>query len=144
MKLRTNQQSKQLFALLHKLDLSDVREDLALDYSNQRTDRTSKLTESECQKLISDLSKQVYVEREKEAEAVIKMRRRFLAICHELKWKVTDNKLDYNRINNWLLKYSYLKKPINEYKEKELPNLITQIDNVLKAKLKQNNHAERH
>jgi hypothetical protein len=72
-------------------------------------------------------------------EGVLKMRRRFFAVCHELGWKLENGKLDYKRINGWLLQYGVHKKKLNAYTAKELPELISQIDALLKRKLEHGN-----
>lgn len=136
--LRTIGQNKRLFGLLQELGLTDQRAELALQYSNKRTERTSQLYYSECAELIKDLEGSQEQEEDvrfvdAEGEAAKNMRRKFFAICHELKWK-KNGKLDYDRINAWLLKYGYLHQKINDYEYDELPELISQIEKVLKYK----------
>lgn len=65
-----------------------------------------------------------------------KQRRYILSMCYKMGWTVTKTSLtgrgtytepDYERLNNWMLKYSYLHKPLNEYAYKELSRLVTQF-----------------
>lgn len=60
-----------------------------------------------------------------------KMRRKILSICYEMQWS-ENGKIDWKRLNGWLLKYGYLKKPLNDYTYQELPKLITQFEQLLK------------
>lgn len=125
---RTAEQHKVLFGLLHRLNWLHYRQDLAIQYSNGRTESTKELYFKECQTLINYLKIEVNKPQgSKEPTQLEKMRKKFFYYCHELKWK-KKGKLDYERINNWLLKFSYLKKPLNNYKNK----LLQQIENVLK------------
>lgn len=138
--LRTKSQNTQLFALLNTLKITHLRNDLAMQYSNGRTSSTKKLYESECEELIGKLSKMVEEQgRQQTPRAILKMRRRFFAVCHELGWELSNGKLDYARINRWLLRYGVHKKSINAYTAKELPELISQIDALLKSKLEHGN-----
>lgn len=133
LRYRTLEQHKVLFALLDKLNIMDSRGDLAFDYSQGRTERTSRLTIQECQTLIDDLNHQLGGQKVKQFDRPNLMRKRkaFFAICYKLGWTNDDGKLDYPRINNWLLKYGYLRKPINDYKDNELVKLIAQMDRML-------------
>lgn len=126
--LRTKDQNRQLFALLSKLNWTHLREALAFQYSNGRTTSTSKLTQGECKALIMRLQEEV---RNKIPESQKKMFRKFFSVCHQLSWTTEDGQLDYKRIDNWLKKYSYKKKGINDYRKEELPKLITQIQKLL-------------
>lgn len=126
--LRTAAQNTRLFVLLNQLSWIHYREDLALQYSEGRTKKTSQLTIKECDALIRRLQDEINLNI---PESQKKMLSKFFAICHDLGWEVGGGKLDYARINNWLLKYSYLKKGINDYKASELPKLLHQIEKLV-------------
>lgn len=126
--LRTDEQHKRLFGLLKHLGWIHYREDLALQYSNGRTKKTSQLTQFECAALIERLQNEADLRVPPKQK---KMLSKFFAICHKLGWQTDGEQLDYTRIDNWLRKYSYLKKGINDYEEDELPKLISQIENLL-------------
>lgn len=139
LRYRTKAQHKVLFGLLARLGQTEERGDLAYSYSNGRTESTSKLTTQECQHLIDDLQEQLggsAVSRMKSGK-VAKLKRTFFAICHKLEWHDENNKLDYPRINNWLLKYGHLKKPLDQYRQKELVKLIAQMDRLLEKMQKE-------
>ena len=64
------------------------------------------------------------------------MRRKILSLCYELGWTCGNN-VDFLKLNQWLIKYSYLHKPLNYYTPDELPKLITQFqDTVAKIIIK--------
>jgi hypothetical protein len=127
-KLRTVEQSLQLFAILNKFDLIDDRHGIALKYSNGRTESTSQLYEHECAQLIRDLNEVSTMPEDK-------MRKRILSYAWEMLWvKETPQgmKVDVERVNEWCKKYGYLHKPLNSYNYKELPRLVTQFGNMTK------------
>jgi Zn-dependent M32 family carboxypeptidase len=126
--LRTKEQHKRLFGLLKHLGWLHYREDLALQYSDGRSKKTSGLTNKECEALIQRLQHEVDI---RVPESKKKMLSKFFAYCHRLGWETAQDKPDYQRINNWLLKYSYLKKGINDYTVEELPKLLNQITKLL-------------
>lgn len=134
LKYRTKNQHKVLFGLLSKLNWIDYRQELALQYSNDRTDKTSKLFITECDLLIEFLKNEINKNKE-DAELTKKeaMLRKFFFYCHELGWK-KNGKLDYQRINYWLIKFSYLKKPLKEYNESELTKLLQQVEKFVEKR----------
>lgn len=126
--IRTKEQNTRLFGLLAHLGWIHYREDLALQYSNGRTKKTSQLTSAECAALIERLQNEADL---RVSPAQKKMLSKFFSICHQLGWQTDGEQLDYARIDNWLRKYSYLKKGINDYTDNELPKLISQIEKLL-------------
>jgi hypothetical protein len=134
LEFRTKEQHNRLFGLLTKLHWLHHRKDLAYQYSEGRTDSTANLSVQECDALMDMLQKEVdKTEAPKEQTKLDKMRKKFFYYCHELGWK-ENGKLNYERINNWLLKFGYLKKLLNDYTEKELFTLLQQIEKVHKNK----------
>lgn len=131
---RTNKQHSVLFGLLHKLNRIHLREDLALSFSDGRTTSTSKLFVHECDELIRHLREEIKKAAQTAPKTKLeKMQGKFFYYCHELNWK-KGNKLDYARINNWLLNTSYGKKKLDEYSEQEMYKLLQQIEMVLHKK----------
>lgn len=139
--LRNKQQNTHLHALLNELSIDkETKEDLVYQYTNKRERSSSKMLVAECQALINYLRhlKQNTVDVVKKARPVLentpenKMRRKVLSLFHELNWKANQT-LDWNRINAWMDKFSYLHKPLNAYKPNELPKLITQVEQLLKT-----------
>lgn len=60
--------------------------------------------------------------------------------AHEMGWtkvsKVSNKKVaDVQAIDDWMKKYSYLKKKLNKYTFEELPKLVSQFEMVYKSHL---------
>ena len=79
-----------------------------------------------------------------------KMRRYILSMCYKMGWTITKTSLDgkgtyddpdYERLNNWCVKYSYLHKPLNDYAYSELSRLVTQFQSLLYSQ-KKKKHAK--
>jgi hypothetical protein len=125
---------KQLHVLLTKAELNNPedKKSLALQYSKNRTDRTSELTYQEYLNLIKDL--QVSFVNEASGRISDKMRKKIISRAREMRWEIQDDNgrvmADMQRINNWAVKYGYLHKNLNDYTENELPQLVSQFDNV--------------
>lgn len=72
--------------------------------------------------------------------AIAKMKGKIFYYAHEMHWtKLNAQKkrvADGARIDEWMLKYSYLKKKLDNYTYTELPKLVTQFENVYKHFLK--------
>lgn len=103
--------------------------------SNGRTESSRSLTVDEAQYLISYLRSLP----NKEADQANRMRRKIISMAHEMGWHVLVGDrwvADLTRINNWMMKSSYLKKRLNDYKYNELPKLVTQFEAVYKSFLK--------
>jgi hypothetical protein len=128
---------KTLFALLNTLYLLHLRQDLALQYSNGRTNHTSELKESEVTQLIHRLQTLQSENYNTDKKPNTLLQRTFFARCYELGWIIENGRLDYSHIESWLLKYSYEHKPFNDYTEEQLPKLITQLDILIKSKQKE-------
>ncbi|MCK6649816.1 MAG: hypothetical protein L6Q66_09180 [Bacteroidia bacterium] len=125
---RTAKQNGTLHALITKLGIDEeTKADLVAQVSEGRERSSRNLTYNECDKLIKHLQSLVSENHDKSN----RMRRKILSICHEMKWTLPGSKLDWNKINNWLLKYGYLHKPLNDYTAKELPSLVSQFEGLL-------------
>ncbi len=127
--LRTLEQNTRLHKLIGLLAISkENKEQLVFGFSGERTSTSKELTVEECNKLNNHL--QSLVQQSDDRADV--MRKKVLSICHEMKWKLENGKIDWEHLNDWMMKYGYLHKSLNEYKEKELPKLLTQFENLLK------------
>lgn len=102
--------------------------DMALSYSNNRTEHVSDLTKDEAKQLLTAL-----IGEKESFNAKQIMVRKILAMAHEMRWELNEqrhnksNKIDMERVNNWMNKYSYLHKPLDRYRADELPALVTQF-----------------
>jgi len=115
----------------------DDKGELCGNISKGRTTHISDLTEDEAKKLKSYLQSCVNQKfgTEKpvtDAEKCDVMRKKIISHAYTLGWVTGEGKCDYVALNSWMLKYSELHKPMNDYKIDELPRLITQFKKVTK------------
>lgn len=110
--------------LISKLGLESQKNTLCASFSQGRTESRSGLFKSEAAELIGYLKR-----KDPEEAAAERMRRKILAMCHEMRWYIPGtDRLDMQAIDEWMRKYSYLKKGLNQYLYKELPKLVTQFE----------------
>lgn len=122
--------------LLRKSDMWDSKKQVVKMYSRNQTESLRELTNGEANDLIQHLNSLLS---QPGVEKLNRMRHKIFAIAREMHW-VRNSKPDYERINNWCVKYGFLHKPLNEYKEKELPTLVSQFEEVYKCYLKELNN----
>ncbi len=134
--LRTLEQNKRLWSLSNSLHLdAEGLKEYVLKYSHNRTASSKALTIPECQALINELDalkKSLTNAPISNNDASQRMRRKIMSICHEMNW-TEAGKLDWKRINGFMLNSSYLKKAINAYTSQELPKLVSQFEQLLKS-----------
>lgn len=58
------------------------------------------------------------------------MRRKIIALCHEMGWKNTDGTINMTRVDAYCTQRGYLKKALNHYTTRELPKLVTQFERL--------------
>lgn len=137
----TVQRHRRLYGLLNETGTFKHRHDLVCSFTDGRSENSSDLTDMEADQMIRHL------------EAIIKdgkishvgvdrrgqqMRRRILSLCYNIgwtEWDYDDEKpvVDFERLDNWMLKYGHLHKKLNEYTYEELPTLVTQFENMAKS-----------
>lgn len=93
------------------------------DATDGRTTSTKELTQEEAFRLIDGLVRQT-----PEDIRADKMRKKILGFAREIGWTTDDNRVDTDRVNQWCERYGYGHKPLNRYKYKELPKLVTQFE----------------
>lgn len=107
--------------MLNKLKIDkDIKEAMVLGFSNNRSTSSRDLYLLEAKAMIRHLK-----ELDPEEKAAEVMRRKIISRAHEMGWKKPDGAIDMKRLDDWCIKYSYLKKKINQYQYKELPMLVT-------------------
>ena len=115
--IRTILQNGQLHVLLNKLKIdAEGKAGMVSQYTNGRTDRSSKMTIDECQLLINQLNHDASP-RNGESD---KLRKKIISMCHEMGWELEGGKADMNRINQFCIKTGYLHKGLNDYQYDEL------------------------
>lgn len=119
-------------ALMRQQNIIDVSAELALQFSNGRTEHVSELSSGEGIELIRSLTPGSPAHERRAAEE--KMRRKVISMAREMGWVLTDTstgkielKADMGRIQNWCEVYGYLHKELNEYTFEELPTLVSQF-----------------
>lgn len=125
---RSLPQNRKLHMLLGKLKLDpEVKQDIIYKATLGRTTSSKDLYQSEADILINELNRML------NADPAQRMRRKIFSICHELGWRLpASQKVDVQRLNNWLMKYGYLHKPLMAYTYQELPALVSQLEEILK------------
>jgi hypothetical protein len=109
------------------------KKQVILDASSGRTASSRELTFEEAHNLLHYLN-------DSRQATIDKMVRKMVAIAYDLNWiqekpvvesggKVVMKK-DFSRLYQWVKKYGSLKKDLKQYNEKELPALITQLEQV--------------
>ncbi len=131
---RTPEQNIRFHALIGKLAInSEQKKEMVNEVSRGRTESSAELSYTEMYELIEHL--QSLVNSTPDQQKANKMRRKIMSDFHELGWEKGNGALDYQRINNWMTKSSYLHKFLNDYSVQELPRLVTQVDTMLKKEL---------
>lgn len=147
---RTPGQNKVFHSLCNQLKLdTDTKAVIAYQFSVGRTEHTSELTKDEMREVIETLEQQIADNNDKIAsrkqpatrnqptdfERGDRMRKRILSMCYENGWTVYNGAkgkhvVDMDHLNEWMVKYSYLHKPLNSYTYNELGPLVTQFEKL--------------
>ncbi len=127
---RTIEQNNRLHKLIATLNINaEQKEQLVYTYSNGRCTSSRDMSYAECNDLLRFLQS-LANERASHADGrIVAMRRKFFAMVREKQW-LNNGKINYDRVNQWLLKFSYLHKPLNDYTYNELPKLLSQFERV--------------
>ncbi len=124
---RTSTQNTEFHALIGKLSIDKERkEDLVFEYSEGRCTSSADLLYTEMAQLIIFLRKQTtgtFLPGNNQ-------RKKILSLFHELGYELPGGKIDWKRVNGWLMKYGYLHKGLNDYTLKELPKLVSQVERI--------------
>lgn len=128
----TGKQIGMVRILINKAGLGKQKEDLVWSFSSERTVHLSELDQKETEEIVKylrGLTGQI-------DNPSDKMRRKILSFAHELHWELPDGRVDMSRLNNWLLKYSPSKKPLDVLSSSELVVVVSQLESVYKDFLK--------
>lgn len=105
---------------------------IVLGFSPNSEGRVSKMDRAGATQLIQHLQRA-----DPDAEAKQRMRRKMVAICHEMRWHLPGTrKVDMQRLSGWCEQFGKFKKPLNAHTVKELTVLLTQFEAVYKSFLK--------
>lgn len=126
-------------ALIHKLRLVQHKATIVQGATNGRATSSKDLYYHEATDLIVQLNLQ-QVKADINTEKINKMRGKIMYYAHQMNWTKKNSAdktvADGKRIDEWMVKFSYLKKKLNAYKYAELPKLVSQFAEVYKAFLK--------
>lgn len=158
MKTRTSSQNKRLHQLLNELRIKGEKETLVAAHTQGRTTSSREMYDYEAAQLISTLTvekmkrdgkllpaSQVPEPKEKTPNEWVKaqkMRRKMCSLAHTILWKDHLGKADIKRINNWCIKNGKYKKALNEHSYKELIQLVSQFETMVKRILTQTEDGE--
>jgi hypothetical protein len=117
----TRAQIKYVRGLLHRKGLHDHKDAIVLEYTAGRTTHLTEMRQPETQALIKSLTGPD----KKDA-----MTGKILSMAHEMGWELPGGKVDMQRINNWCIKYTAHKKPLDQIPEKDLPKVVTVFEKV--------------
>ncbi len=120
-------QNKTLHSLLYQTGMMPQKRNLVIGFTDGRTEHSSEMLATEADQLIKYLK-----DHDTPAQASNKMRRKIISMCHRLRWTVEPGKVDMERLNNWCIEKSYLKKPLKDYAYNELPKLVSQFTELYK------------
>lgn len=124
-----NTQLARIHALLTKINKLGVKADYVIDATNGREHSCAGLTFDEANAVINVLDaeeKEMYRLKRNSEDA---MRKKIISCCREMGWH-KNGKADMYRIEAWVLKFGYLHKKMNSYTAQELPQLVTQAENM--------------
>lgn len=134
---------RRLYGLLRETNTHKVRHDLVARFSSGRTENSSELTDLELNELIrylEQIAPRDSAQRRTRSGSDYrgqKMRRRILSLCYTVGWVIWDPQaakhvVDFSRLRAWMVKYSYLHKPLDDYEHKELQTLVSQFEEMVK------------
>ncbi len=130
-------QYKAAWAIINKCGLQSQKDNIVAGISQGRTSSMRELSHEESLALISYLKT---LDVQPKDEAADKMRNKIFYYAHMMNWTKVNkyNKVvaDGKRIDEWMIKYSYLKKKLNRYSYEELPKLVYQVEMLYKSHLK--------
>lgn len=118
---------------MSQLGLGHDKDNIVAGFSNGRTTHFTELEETEASECIRWLSDQ-------QLQPGKRMRNKIFFYCHQMGWTKINASgkvvADGARFDLWALKYSYLRKKLNQYTYQELPKLVSQFEGVYKSFLK--------
>lgn len=108
----------------------ETKEAMVLGFSRGRCSSSKDLYFSEASQFIKHLAAG-----DPNRQAADKMRGKILYYAHEMGWhkfKSGRHIADVKRVDEWCLKYGYIKRKLDSYSYQELPRLVSQFEAVYK------------
>lgn len=125
----TKEQIKKISVLLNQRGLTHLKDDLIMSFTDGRTNSRSLMYKNEAAELIQYLESNGD---KAKAEKANTMRRKILAMAHNLQWENADGSINMHRVNQWCLNYSVGKKVLDAFSYEELPKLVSQFQMMYK------------
>ena len=125
---------RRLYLYLKESGLFDYRREIVFDITNGRTNNSSDMNTQETIEMIDyvrDYAKGEQLDSDDFVQGDT-MRKKILSLSIQYGWSRYDRLkkkriVDFEKLDAWMLKYSYLKKKMNQYKYAELPKLVSQF-----------------
>lgn len=119
----------QIRAILSKKGIDEeTKEEMVLQATAGRTKSIRMMYTREAISLIRSLNGQEDTFQDKANQ----MRRKIIALCHEMGWQTEEGKIDLRRVNAYCENRGHGRKPLNDYSLKELPTLVTEFEKLHK------------
>ncbi|MCX6277684.1 MAG: hypothetical protein NT004_06285 [Bacteroidetes bacterium] len=143
----TIERHRRLYGLFRDTGTDKYHHQLVLSYSQGRTENSAELTDLETDELIRHLVQMVKTKQSHERPTRSgvdyqgqQMRRRILSLCYSMGWSIWNEQtqkhdVDWQKLNDWMLHYSYAHKLLNTYSYGELQRLICQFEKMASAVL---------
>lgn len=124
--------------LLGSIGRAKEKKDIIADFTDGRTESTVDLSDNELRDLMAVLQQLA----PKPEDKANKMRRKIIAIAHQLQWYITDAEgtlilkrgkaqIDYKHLDQWCVKHGSFGKVMNAHNVAELTVLVTNLERVL-------------
>lgn len=131
---------RKLYSTYKNKGLTEQRRDIVFNFTNGKTDNSSKLSTAEIIELINILERNTKETNNSEKRSS-KTLNKLLSLCHTYGWRKlnkTKDKFvaDVDALNNWLVKYGKYHKVLKEHTSYELGIVTTQFENVVNQLLK--------
>lgn len=131
---RTQKQNKELHSLLAKLGYDEeTKAQLVAAYTDNRTEKSSEMTQVECENLLITLRKRLSLANELDTKKLKRMRSIAIQEFVSIGW-LQDSAIqaqDWDNVNVWMKTHSYLKKQLFKYTIQEMPKLLAQIKTMV-------------
>lgn len=139
---RTPAQNKRIHQLIGQLNISaEIKAEMVFSFTENRTGSTSEMSYDEAKYFISYLEQEAKKRELKENSPENRMRKKVLAICHNLGWyqrneggklvlKNSKPQLDWRRIDGFCIERGPYKKKLQEHTYQELITLISVFEKL--------------
>jgi len=115
---------------LEKLGVPVDRAELVSEFSEGKKTSLRALTPHEYKEFLTALNNMLGAHWTKAQVSMDTQRKKIIANLRKVGYTLPDGRSDMQSIHTWVIKYGYLHKPLNAYRAKELPFLVSQAQNV--------------